>query len=305
LGTGSAVIPEQGAGTLAGRSARAQARIARRVAELERNRHVGVLVAWRRRYDEIRGYELAAAIGVALFTTVLPLILIGFAWAESFKSNRSSADLVIRQFNLHSETARVVRDTFSSASSERSDATVLGLFSILVGGVPLAGFLARAFAMAWRVPEHSFLRGAARGGAWFVLYMITLGVTESARYSLAREGIVWTLAAAVVTLGVTFGLWLVTPRLLLARDLGGWRALVPTAVAGTVLTVVVVLLGHVVVPYWLSQWTQSFGGIGVAFAFITFIVLVAVSWVMVATFGAVYWERTADPELVAADQMTE
>ena len=71
------------------------------------------------------------------------------------------------------------------------------------------------------------------------------------------------------------------------------------------MSLVIALLGHVIVPYWLTQWTQSFGGIGVAFAFITFIVLVAVSWVMVATFGAVYWERTADPEVVAADQMTE
>jgi hypothetical protein len=227
LNAGSETSPEKGAGAPAGRSARAQKRFVRRVDELERNRHVGVLIAWHRRYDEIRGYELAAAIGVALFTTVLPLILIGFAWAESFKSNRSSADLVIRQFNLHSETARVVRDTFSSASSERGS---------------------------------------------------------------SRRGCCSTVTSAA-------------------------GALVPTAVAGTVLTVVVVLLGHVVVPYRLSQWTQSLGGIGVAFitfimfitfiTFITFIVLVAVSRVMVATFGAVYRERTADPELVAADQLSE
>jgi hypothetical protein len=39
--------------------------------------------------------------------------------------------------------------------------------------------------------------------------------------------------AGLAEVVLTFLLWLATPHLLLGKDLGGWRGLVPTAIAGT------------------------------------------------------------------------
>ena len=95
-------------------------------------------------------------------------------------------------------------------------------------------------------------------------------------------------------------LWLATPHLLLGKDLGGWRGLVPTATCGTVVTVGLRLLSLLLLPRWLCLVGDPFGAIGTSIALV--VQLLATGWVVVAAFGAVYWERIADQDTVIKDK---
>jgi hypothetical protein len=101
-----------------------------------------------------------------------------------------------------------------------------------VAGFPLAVSVQKTFARAWRVPMLPWRASYLRGGLWFLLDVAPQTGVEVATWTLGRNlgfGVLAGLAGVVLT----FLLWLATPHLLLGKDLGGWRGLVPTAIAGT------------------------------------------------------------------------
>ena len=73
-----------------------------------------------------------------------------------------------------------------------------------------------------------------------------------------------------------------TPQLLLGKDLGGWRGLVPTAIAGTVVTVELRLLSLLLLPRSLASWAIPLGAIGTSLALLLVVQLLATGWVVVA-----------------------
>jgi uncharacterized BrkB/YihY/UPF0761 family membrane protein len=296
-GTGSA--PEAGrAGgrfeALRQRSSTVQGQVARRREELERSRHLGLLLVAQRRFREIEGGDLSVLIALSLFVAMVPLVLLGFSWLTGFSSSASLASFVIRHYGLHEPVAGVVRTTFASAAADRSSSSVLGVVSWAVAGFPLAVSVQKTFARAWRVPMLGWMASYLRGGLWFLLYVVTQFGVEGAKWTLGRNLGLGVLAG----LALTFLLWGATPHLLLGKDLGGWRGLVPTATAGTVVTVGLRLLSLLLLPRWLASWAIPFGAIGTSIALLLVVQLLATGWVVVAAFGAVYWERIADQDTV-------
>jgi uncharacterized BrkB/YihY/UPF0761 family membrane protein len=175
-GTGSA--PEAGrAGgrfeALRQRSSTVQGQVARRREELERSRHLGLLLVAQRRFREIEGGDLSVLIALSLFVAMVPLVLLGFSWLTGFSSSASLASFVIRHYGLHEPVAGIVRDTFASASADRSSSSVLGVASWAVAGFPLAVSVQKTFARAWRVPMLGWMASYLRGGLWFLLYVAT------------------------------------------------------------------------------------------------------------------------------------
>jgi hypothetical protein len=88
--------------------------------------------------------------------------------------------------------------------------------------------------------------------------------------------------AGLAGVALTFLLWGATPHLLLGKDLGGWRGLVPTAIAGTVVTVGLRLLSLLLLPRWLASWAIPLGAIGTSLALLLVVQLLATGWVVVA-----------------------
>jgi hypothetical protein len=88
--------------------------------------------------------------------------------------------------------------------------------------------------------------------------------------------------------------WGVTPQLLLGKDPGGWPGLIPTAIAGTILTVRPRLLSLLVLPRWLTSWTIPMGAIDTSIALLIGVQLLATGWVVVAAFDAASWEHITD-----------
>ena len=87
------------------------------------------------RYKELHGRELALAITLSAFLSLLPLLLVGIA-VFGFFSAASSKDLAkeaVDQLGLarSSDTARLITEAMHTAEASRKAASVVGLAGLL------------------------------------------------------------------------------------------------------------------------------------------------------------------------------
>lgn len=291
-------------GAVKERSAALGARLSVRREELERSRRLGLMLLTWKRFGEIQGGDLAVLMTLSLFLAIVPLVLMIFSWISGFSPTANVATLVIRQYNLHGTEANIVRSTFASANASRSNATVFGILGLLAAGFPASVAVQNTFARAWRAPKLPLLQSYLRGGAWFVIYLAVFLGVETVRFA-AERSILLAVLAVPVGVGLLILMWMATPHLMLGMDLGGWRGLIPTALAGTAISVLFRVAGSLIMPSWLASWAVPFGAIGVTLAMLTWVGILMLGWVAVACFGAVYWERIAAEDLVLAVESDE
>lgn len=198
---------------------------------LERRRIVGFSVAVFRRYLAINGGNYAGLMAIELFTTVLPLMILGFGYFTGFARNVSVGSIFVNQLGLSGHLDQTVRAAFGPSDGLRSQWTVFGMAGFLVWGIPMAVTLAGIFARAWRRDPFSFGQRLGRGAAWFVLYLLTLSIHDLIAFSGTHGGPVRVLLF-IVSLLPLWAFWTFTPALLVrngcrsVRTLAspGWRA---------------------------------------------------------------------------------
>ena len=270
------------------------------VEQLEASRRLGLPVATTRRFFEIEGLDLGGLLALELFTTVIPLILIGFGWFSGFSNSLSFGDLLIRQLELRGGGAEQVRGLFGTGASLKSTWTVIGLASFLVWGIPMASQVAKTFARAWRRERFGFFEEVWRGAIWFFLFLGTQ-IGTVALDTISVPGVPRILFH-VLGLIPAFILWSATPAILVRSGASGWKHLMWCGVAGVVLDVLLIrIITRVLLPMLLSGW-EGFGPIGAAMTLMTWCTVVAALWVITACLGAVLWERTAPSDLVISSQ---
>jgi len=271
-----------------------------RYEQLEASRRLGLPLSTTRRFFEIEGLDLGGLLALELFTTVIPLILIGFGWFSHFSSTLSFGDLLIRQLELTGTTAEQVRGLFGTGASIKSTWTVIGLASFLFWGIPMSSQVAKTFARAWRRERFAFLEEVWRGALWFVLFLFAQLATVGLG-TIRIDGVPH-IFFNVIGLLPSFILWSATPALLVRDGSNGWRHLAWCGLAGLLLDAVLVrLITRILLPMLLSGW-EGFGPIGAAMALMTWCTVMAALWVITACVGAVLWERTAPADLVIATQ---
>ena len=267
-----------------------------RMEQLEDSRRLGLPVSASRRFFEIEGLDLGGLLALELFTTVIPLILIGFGWFSDFSSQLSFGDLLIRQLELEGDGASQVRGLFGTGASLKSTWTVVGLASFLVWGIPMASQVAKTFARAWRRERFGFFEEVWRGAGWFVLFLLTQVATVAV--TTVRIDHVPHILFNLLGLLPSFILWFATPAILVRHGATGWKHLAWCGVAGVVIDAVLIrLVTRILLPALLSGW-EGFGPIGAAMTLMTWCTVVAALWVITACLGAVLWERNAPAELV-------
>jgi hypothetical protein len=273
-----------------------------RYTRLEQGRRTGLFVAVGKRFAAIDGGVYGALMAIELFTTVLPLIILGFGYFSGFANNVSIGTVFVDQLGLTGTNAQNVRNAFGSSKALESSWTVIGLLGWLVWGIPMAITVAGMFAKAWRREQFSVLQRFGRGAAWFVLYLVTLLVRERIGFGISKQpgpqvGLV------VVSLLPVWLFWTLTP-VILVRDgaRGKKKFLAEAGLAGVLIDGVILALGtRIVFPALLSGWTL-FGPIGVAMAVMSWCGVLGFGWVITACFSAVLWERAAPiPVVVAAE----
>jgi hypothetical protein len=230
------------------------------------------------RFTEIDGGTLGGLVSIELFTTVIPLIIIGFDYFNGFAESASPGTVFIRELGLVYPLTERVRAAFGDSSGFRSSWTFIGVAGFLVWGIPMSITIAGIFAKAWR-REQFGLAGDHTSAMRVLLFVVALVP-------------VWVF-------------WSLTP-FLLVRDGGrGWRYLLLAGLAGVAIDGAILPLGaRLLFPPLLSGW-DGFGPIGVAMALMTWCGVIGVGWVVTACVGAVLWERTAPSETVVESQTAD
>ena len=147
----------------------------RRLAEARQVRPVTAVIA---RFNEIDGGTLGALVSIQLFTTVIPLIILGFSYLTGFADNASPGTVFSRELGLVSPLTEHVRSAFGHSSGLRSSWTFFGVAGFLVWGIPMSITIAGVFAKAWRRRQFGLSGKLWRGVAWFALYLMMITVRE-------------------------------------------------------------------------------------------------------------------------------
>jgi hypothetical protein len=256
------------------------------------------------RFTEIDGATLGALVSIELFTTVIPLIIIGFDYLSGFAENASPGTVFSRALGLVSPLTERVRAAFGDSAGFRSSWTFIGVAGFLVWGIPMSITIAGIFAKAWRREQFRLAERLLRGATWFVLYLTMIALRERIAWAGHHAGVTRALLFVVALVPVWI-FWSLTP-FLLVRDGGrGWRYLALAGLAGVVIDgAVLPLAARVVFPPLLGGW-DGFGPMGVAMALMTWCGVIGIGWVVTACVGAVLWERTAPTETVVESQTAE
>jgi hypothetical protein len=264
--------------------------------KLKRSRKTAWLVAVIERFLEIDGFTLSGLVSIQLFTTVIPLIIIGFAYFSGFASNASVGDLFIRDLGLHHPFDDRVREAFGTSSGVQYVWTFVGLGAFLVWGIPMSIRVATIFGQAWRRQQFGMPAKLGRGAAWFVLYLATMTAHERIGFAGQHEaGIRATLL--LVSLVPVWIFWSLTPGLLVRGGGRGWKYHLLAGFAGVVIDgIILTAVVRVGFPILLRGWT-GFGPMGVAMTLMTWCGVIATGWVVIACTSAIIWERNAPAEI--------
>ena len=256
-------------------------------------RRLRLLLAVHERYGELHGGELASAITLSAFLSLVPLLIVGIA-AFGFFSAASSADLprqVLSRLGLPptGSAGELLTQTMAVAQRSRRAASVVGLAGLLWTGLGVVNALQYAWDTAWQVPSRG-LRDRLIGLGWLlgagVLFAVSFALTAGAQW------LPWFLSPMGVLGGFATGLalWLWTARVLPNRDVG-WRALLPAAAVGALGFEVLKELGSFWVPRMVASSSALYGAVGVVFAVLAWLLVFGRLVVYTAVIEVVLWEE--------------
>lgn len=253
------------------------------------------------RFRDIDGSTLGILVSVQLFTTMIPLMILGFSYVENFAESASAGTIWIRELGLAHPTSDLVRGAFGSTAGLRSSWTVLGVAGFLIWGIPMAVTVARIFAKAWRREEFGLPQRVLRGAAWFALYLLMIVCRERITFGAHHTSEV-RLGLFILALIPVWLFWSLTPALLVRNGGRGLIYMALAGLAGVVIDGVIIPMScRLFFPMLLDGWVE-FGPIGVAMALLTWCGVIGTGWVATACVGAVLWERNAPSHTVVECQ---
>jgi membrane protein len=249
------------------------------------------LLRLQRRYGELRGNNLAAAVTFQTFVSLFPLLLVLVA-AIGFFAHHSDVDVagrIVGNLGLTGEGADAVRNAVETAERNRGATAPLGLAALLWSGLGLVNAFQFAFNQVWQVEERG-IKDKAVGLLWLagavVLFVGASAVTTVVNW---LPGFVAPLGI-VAGLAVNFALWLWTFRVLPNRDVG-WRPLIPGAVLGAVGMEVLKVVGGIYVPRAVANSSALYGSLGVVFAVLAWLLFFGRLLLYSCVLNVLLWER--------------
>ncbi|HEV7865951.1 MAG TPA: YihY/virulence factor BrkB family protein [Acidimicrobiia bacterium] len=249
------------------------------------------VAAVQRRYGEVGGNQLAAALTLQAFLSLFPLILVAIA-VLGFMAAGSHTDVagrLVDQLGLKGESAKMLTDAVGAAEASRKAASVVGFLGLLWSGLGLVAALQFAYNSVWQVNDRG-LKDKLLGLAWLggatVLFVAGAVATTALRWLpgfLAPVGI-------LIAFAVSFGLWLWTARVLPNTDVP-WRRLVPGALFGAIGLEVLKVAGAYYVPKAVASSSQLYGSLGIVFAILAWLLIFGRLLVYSAVLNVVRYEE--------------
>jgi membrane protein len=243
------------------------------------------------RYSELNGNYLAAAVTLAGFLSLFPLLLVGFAVLGFFSAGRVNlAGELISRMGLSGDAAKFVGDLVRQTEHSRQVASIVGVAGLLWTGLGLVAAVQYALNSAWQAKGRGW-KDKLTGLLWLVgaaiLFVGSFAITAAANVlpaALAPAGVLAGFAVDVV-------LWLWTMKVLTDRDIG-WRAYLPGAVAGAVGMGVLKAVGGIYVPRLVASASALYGSFAVIFAILAWLLFFGRLVVYAAVVNVIMWEES-------------
>jgi membrane protein len=262
---------------------------------------VGTLIDVQKRFGEVHGGFLAAAVTLTAFLSLFPLLLVSVAVVGFLAHGDPGLPReVIERLGLSGEAADAVTSAIETAERSRGTALGVGTLGLLWSGLGLVSALQFAFDAVWQVPSRGLkdkLYGLAWLGGSVVLLVASFAITGAVNFLPSAAA---PLAFAVGLL-VNLALWLWAMKVLPNRA-PAWKALLPGAVLGACGLEVLKIVGTVYVPRLVASSSALYGSIGVVFAVLVWLMMFSRLVVYATVLNVVRWEEdhgtvTAEIEL--------
>jgi membrane protein len=234
------------------------------------------------RFGSINGRDRALVLGGQSFTTVIPLLIV-VAAAAARKDPTALADRLVTKFHLTGSAAQAIRVLFERPPGSTGTITVVGAVLVLFSLLSLTRSLQRVYEAAWRLPPVG-VRGTVHGlTATGVL--ISSFIVLSLLVGLLRQVPAGGFFSFVVRVVTSTAIWLLLQRLLLSRRVPIRRLLPGSIVAGAG-SAVVSLYSALWMPHLIESNSVRYGVIGITFALLTWLIVIAFCVVVVAVISA-------------------
>jgi membrane protein len=258
----------------------------------DRHPRLAVVIAVQRRFGEVRGANLAAAISMRAFLSLFPVLVLAIAVVGFIGGDpRQVADDIVRELGLSGRAAATITDAVKTAQDTKVASSVIGIVGLLWAGTGLAASLTAAWNQTWRIPGGG-VRGRTLGFAWlsgglvlFALALFLLALVGGGG-ALPEIGIV--SGVVVDTLAFLWTAWVLPTRRI------SLRAMVPAAVVGGVCLEVLKLVGTFVIPRIVSRSSELYGTIGAVFALLVWFLVIGRVVVYVTLIEHEGWLRRHD-----------
>jgi uncharacterized BrkB/YihY/UPF0761 family membrane protein len=243
-------------------------------------------LAWFRRYFEASRNSGSAAT-MYLILSVGPLLLAatGLFHAAGRDTNTFAQRLIEHQ-HLNGATARLVRETFGTASQNAVAASVLAIIGFLGWGLGVGQIYKDFYARAWRMQVRS-LSDQARFAIWFFVLSGAVGLFIVFAASVRSVG--WGLFV-LVWIVVTTAFWVWTPYFLLHGRIG-LRPLLPGAFLTALAVGVATSVSRFFLGSDLNSSGKAFGAFGVVLALLAWSFTLTTITLACAVLSPVWAER--------------
>jgi uncharacterized BrkB/YihY/UPF0761 family membrane protein len=213
------------------------------------------------------------------------LLAVVAAFRAAGRGSNAFAKGLIEHQHLNGATARLVHETFGTASQNALAASAVAVLGFLLWGIGIGQIYQDVYARAWRVRVRT-LSDQLRFTIWFFVLSGLLGlfiVTESKLRSVG-----WVVVIPVWLIAST-GFWLWTPHYLLRRTID-LRALVPGALAASLVIGGASLTSPLFLGSSLNTDGKQFGSFGVVVALLAWVFIVFTLSMICAVFSPVWAE---------------
>ena len=232
-----------------------------------------------RRFREIDGQDRTLAIAGQGFTTLVPLLIVVAAVA----GDDAVAQRLVDRFQLDGVAADAVHLLFTRPPGATATFTILGAVVLFYSTLSLTRALQRTWEAAWELPQAG-VRGtlhALSGVALLVTQILVLAVLTNAFSGWPGADVVGFAVRVVIAAGI----WLELQHLLLSRRVPRAELVAGAIVAG---------LGQVAASVYSAVWmprliavdAARYGVIGVTFALLTWLIVIAAGLVAAAVVSA-------------------
>ncbi len=236
-----------------------------------------------RRIVDVQMVDRGVALGAQAFTAVVPLLML-FAAVAPRKEGRDFAETVITRFQLSGDSAAAMREAFQPPSTVATQSvSVFGAVLLVLATLSFTRTLQRLYENAYGLPALG-LRGTPWGLLWIAMLAVSTSVNPVIR-SFA-DG----LAALIVAIALSSIVWGLTPFILTARRISRAQA-IPAGLLGGIAMTALSVFSTLWLPRTVAESAEQYGLIGVAFAFVSWLVVAGLTLASTAVAGAVLSEH--------------